>query len=100
MRPNVIGSNNFRSPTRCGWLQVAQGGAQGHRSARSAPYGVHFVRWARPADGDGIAPCGGGPPNSPERTVLKVDPTSGGDVCERQHLVEVVDACCEPGGGP
>jgi hypothetical protein len=27
-----------------------------------------------------------------------VDPAFGGDVCERQHLVEVVDACREFSG--
>ena len=38
-------------------------------------------------------------PATHERSVRQVDPLSSGDVCERQHLVEVVDARFEPGDG-
>jgi len=37
------------------------------------------------------------PPKSPGCAGLRVDAASSGDVGQCQHLVEMVDACCEPG---
>src|SRR5215510_2128939 len=52
------------------------------------------------APGGGVPdPAGSAPVVVGAGAVFQVDAASGGDVGERQHLVEVVDACWERGGG-
>src|SRR5215471_4464001 len=62
----------------------------------AAPRPGREPRSARPP---GITLPGGGSLNLAKCSVRQVDPLSSGDVCERQHLVEVVDTWFEPGDG-